>query len=74
MRSYINNVPVDSFYLLNVLNALRYQFSYGYSTAENDGRIKLLIKACVARHQQCNVNAVGRDVIPGKSGDETFPA
>ncbi len=73
VRSYINNVPVDSFYLLNVLNALRYQFSYGYSTAENDGRIKLLIKACVARHQQCNINAVGRDVIPGKSGDETFP-
>ena len=64
IRSYIDRAPVNSFYLLNVLNALQYQFKYGYSSASDEERIEVLIKACIARHQQCNVNAIGNNVIP----------
>ena len=70
IRSYIGTLPVNSFYLLNVLYALQYQFKYGYATAENEGYIKILIKACIARHQQCNVKVVNDSVVPTKKDVE----
>ena len=63
VRIYILTLPAESFYLLNILNALKYQIECGYSTGDNNNRTIALIKDCLAKHCNCDVGSISEKKI-----------
>lgn len=63
VRIYVSTLPTESFYLLNVLNALKYQLECGYSMGDNNNRAIALIKECLAKHCKCDVASINEKKI-----------
>lgn len=63
VRIYILTLSAESFYLLNILNALKYQIECGYSTGDNNNRAIALIKDCLAKHCKCDVGSISEKKI-----------
>lgn len=64
VQSYIEALRGNSFYLLNVLMALRYYKMYGYISIDAEQRLSGLIKMCVGKHNGRNIAEVHQDIIP----------
>lgn len=70
IQKYISSENKNSFYLLDIFNALRVEYQYGFVDANDLNSIESLIKAGAAKHQ--GVKHVGPKAI-SKVTDEVLP-
>lgn len=60
VQRYIVSLNKNSFYLFKILNALKHEYSYSYSSSEQLKEIAILIKVCIAKHQYGDNNPTSR--------------
>jgi len=76
VEKYIISLPIDSFFLNDLINKLLGQLNYSFSSLEENRDMRFLIKLGAAKHEynvkQPNINKIRNITIPAKeAADQT---
>ena len=73
IRSYINSLSGNSFYLFDVFSALGYVLQYEFPSPKDEVQIKQLAKECVGRHESTPTSRIpdSRITLGHKETEET---
>ena len=65
VRSYINSLSGDSFYLVDVFNALGFMLRYEFPSSSDEEIGKQLAKECLGRHESVSVDSIpNKRILP----------
>ena len=76
VRSYINSLSGNSFYLIDVFEALGFVLQYEFPSPKDEAIGRQLAKECIGRHESISTSRISGGRIPSsgqqKAADETF--
>lgn len=69
IRSYINSLSGNSFYLIDVFEALGFVLQYEFPNAKDEALGMQLAKACISRHESISMKRIPDSRIPSSQRD-----